>query len=224
MRSVAVNSTDQTIRVFAFDSNSAGVTGLTTASGGLAVNVVVHQSGRRISTTNITGSLTTRDVATTHKDFALTEIGAGEYEIDLPDSYFTAAQEVSATIAATAVTGRSYSNTIEASAASTSPLDAAGTRAALGLASANLDTQIANIPDASGIRSAVGLASANLDTQLAYNKDELAYALTVLTGLISNGGTTTNTFQLTRDGSTYTVTVTGVDANGNRTGQTLAKT
>jgi hypothetical protein len=71
-------------------------------------------------------------------------------------------------------------------------LDAAGVRAAVGLASANLDTQIADLPtvaefearsipsadyfvvgdytaplDESGVRSAVGLATANLDTQLA---------------------------------------------------------
>jgi hypothetical protein len=72
------------------------------------------------------------------------------------------------------------------------PLDAAGTRLAIGLASANLDTQLADIPtvaefdtrtlpsadyfvvgdytaplDAAGIRFAIGLASANLDTQIA---------------------------------------------------------
>lgn len=71
-------------------------------------------------------------------------------------------------------------------------LDAAGVRAAIGLASANLDTQIGDLPtnaelatsqasaddatlaaiaalnnlDAAGIRAAIGLASANLDTQL----------------------------------------------------------
>ena len=73
-----------------------------------------------------------------------------------------------------------------------SGLDAAGVRSAIGLASANLDTQLGDLPtvaefearslvsadyfvvgdytaplDASGVRSAVGLATANLDTQLA---------------------------------------------------------
>ena len=72
------------------------------------------------------------------------------------------------------------------------PLDAAGIRTAVGLASANIDTQLADLPtvaefeartivsadyfvvgdytaplDAAGVRTAVGLASANLDTQLA---------------------------------------------------------
>lgn len=56
-----------------------------------------------------------------------------------------------------------------ASASYTAPLDAAGTRSAVGLASANLDTQLAaaTTVTAGAIRSAVGLASANLDTQLS---------------------------------------------------------
>lgn len=49
-----------------------------------------------------------------------------------------------------------------------STLDAAGVRAAIGLASANLDTQIGTLSTltAAGVRTAVGLASANLDTQI----------------------------------------------------------
>ena len=52
---------------------------------------------------------------------------------------------------------------------STAPLDAAGIRAAVGLASADLDTQLGTLStlDAAGIRTAVGLASADLDTQIA---------------------------------------------------------
>jgi len=86
-----------------------------------------------------------------------------------------------------------------ASAGYSAPLDAAGTRSALGLASANLDTQLDALPtaaenasavrsnlttelgridvaistrgtgtalDAAGVRSAIGLAAANLDTQI----------------------------------------------------------
>lgn len=74
-----------------------------------------------------------------------------------------------------------------ASASYTAPLDAAGTRSAVGLASANLDTQLAAIAayidtevativtqtSAASIRSAVGLASANLDTQLTTLDDFL---------------------------------------------------
>lgn len=80
-----------------------------------------------------------------------------------------------------------------ASAGYTPPLDAAGTRTAVGLATANLDTQLDALPtngelttalaaaddatlsaiaalnnlSAAGVRTAVGLATANLDTQLA---------------------------------------------------------
>lgn len=62
-----------------------------------------------------------------------------------------------------------------------STLDAAGIRTAIGMASANLDTQIGDLPtnaeltsalaalndlDAAGVRAALGMASADLDTQL----------------------------------------------------------
>lgn len=81
---------------------------------------------------------------------------------------------------------------VDAAISSRSSLDAAGVRSAVGLASANLDTQLDAIPtsaelttalaaaddavlaaiaalnnlSAAGVRAAVGLASANLDTQL----------------------------------------------------------
>jgi len=53
--------------------------------------------------------------------------------------------------------------------AALTPLSAAGVRAAVGLAAANLDTQLAALTplSAAGVRAAVGLAAANLDTQLA---------------------------------------------------------
>lgn len=86
-----------------------------------------------------------------------------------------------------------------------STLDAAGVRTAVGLASANLDTQIGtvdtvvdaikaktdNLPaspsglDAAGVRTAVGLASANLDTQL----DALPTAAEAATAVRSELGT-----------------------------------
>jgi hypothetical protein len=55
-------------------------------------------------------------------------------------------------------------------AAITPGLDAAGVRAAIGMAAANLDTQLAAIGPgltAAGVRAAIGMAAANLDTQLA---------------------------------------------------------
>lgn len=97
----------------------------------------------------------------------------------------------------TTITGRIdvATSTRLASASYTAPLDAAGTRSAVGLASANLDSQLDALPTAAEnataiwaaasrtltaldedsttldldatIRAAVGLAAANLDTQLA---------------------------------------------------------
>lgn len=203
MRTVTINDTDQTLRLFAFDSNSSAVTGLTSGSAGLAVNVIVRQEGIKTGTTDITSSLTTRDTAATHKDYAFTEIGSGEYELDLPDSFFTTAQEVTASIAATAITGRSYATTVTVEVAS---LDASGVRAAVGLATANLDTQLSTI-----------------DTELGQTLDRAGYTVAVLTGAISDADTSTNTFAVTIDGVTYTVTNNGVGTDGDRTAPTLAK-
>lgn len=203
MRTVTINDTDQTLRLFAFDSNSSAVTGLTSGSAGLAVNVIVRQEGIKTGTTDITSSLTTRDTAATHKDYAFTEIGSGEYELDLPDSFFTTAQEVTASIAATAITGRSYATTVTVEVAS---LDASGVRAAVGLATANLDTQLSTI-----------------DTELGQTLDRAGYTVAVLTGTISDADTSTNTFSVTIDGVTYTVTNNGVGTDGDRTAPTLAK-
>lgn len=49
-----------------------------------------------------------------------------------------------------------------------STLNAAGVRVAIGMAAANLDTQLSALGtlDAAGVRNAIGLAAANLDTQL----------------------------------------------------------
>jgi hypothetical protein len=98
------------------------------------------------------------------------------------------------TVAPLALSSQMVQAIVEAYGASLAPLDAAGTRSAVGLATANLDTQLAEIEGetddiaavkaktdtlpatpaaqsdcitAAGVRSAVGLASANLDTQLA---------------------------------------------------------
>lgn len=79
-------------------------------------------------------------------------------------------------------------------------LDAAGVRTAIGLASANLDTQLSAIDDyvdtevatavsqtaAAAIRSAVGLATANLDTQLTAIDD---YVDTEVAAILDDTGT-----------------------------------
>jgi hypothetical protein len=66
-----------------------------------------------------------------------------------------------------------------------------------------------------------GLAtSANQTTIL----DRQGYALAVLAGTISDAQTAAETYAITIGGSTYTVDFSGLDASGNRGGQTLTKT
>lgn len=161
-----------------------------------------------------------------------------------------------------------------ATAGYTAPLDAAGTRSAVGLAAANLDTQLAAIDDlidtevaaifnrigapagasmaadvaavaalvaASAIRAALGLASANLDTQLgdlptaAENaaahldlsngietgvtpRQALRGILAAALGKLSGAATTTVVIRDAND-TKDRITAT-VDADGNRTAVT----
>lgn len=110
--------------------------------------------------------------------------------------------------------------TIQAATVSAAPLDAAGVRSAVGLTSANLDTQLAGIDDAidtevaaikaktdlipaapaavgdciteTGVRTAVGLATANLDTQLTPLGTGFSRAVKAITlGTVDTGATTT---------------------------------
>lgn len=107
-----------------------------------------------------------------------------------------------------------------ASASYTTPLDAAGTRTAIGLAGANLDTQLGAIAGyidtevatittqttAASIRSAIGLATANLDAQLLTTDGligsqvssivDKTNGLIISQGLIGSTGNTTTTIHL----------------------------
>lgn len=104
MKTVEQNSTDWSIRFFAYDVDGAAVTGLTHASGGMAASVVVRSKGRIVSTTSLT--LSARSQVGVHQDSAMTEVGSGEYVIDLADSYFTTVDRtISLTVSATAITG-----------------------------------------------------------------------------------------------------------------------
>jgi hypothetical protein len=71
----------------------------------------------------------------------------------------------------------------------TAPLTAATTRTAVGLATANLDTQLAGLTplSAAGVRTAVGLATANLDTQLGALPTAAAVADKLLGRAIAGG-------------------------------------
>jgi hypothetical protein len=54
--------------------------------------------------------------------------------------------------------------------------------------------------------------------------DRVSYALTALVGACSDAQTAAETYTLSIGGSTYTVDFSGLDASGNRGGQTLTKT
>ncbi len=117
MRHVDTASTDQSIRVWAYDADGAAITGEAYNSAGIAASVVVRSAGRIVSTTALT--LVARTSVGVHRDSAFTEVGSGGYVIDLPDSYFaTAGREVSVTLASTAITGGYVlSESLEVSAA-----------------------------------------------------------------------------------------------------------
>lgn len=104
MRNVTVDSTNQSIRVWAYDDSGDAVIGEAYNSAGIAVSAVVRQSGRIVSTIALT--LVARSGTGVHTDSAFTEVGSGEYVVDLADSYFTTAtNQISVTLTSTAITG-----------------------------------------------------------------------------------------------------------------------
>jgi hypothetical protein len=203
-RAIKADSTNVTIEVVIVD----------TATGLVKTDAVYNSAGIAIwywrvgtaSVTTITLSALT-NLNDSHSDGGFKHIYNGIYRLDLPDSAVQAG--VDHVIIAGAMTGAevvpvhidlvTYDKTT-AWATSGGGLDAAGVRSAIGLASANLDTQLSTIDtvadaikaktdsltftvanqvdanaltgggsglDAAGVRSAIGLASANLDTQLS---------------------------------------------------------
>lgn len=117
----------------------------------------------------------------------------------------------------TTITGR-IDTTISsrlAGSSYTAPLDAAGTRTAVGLASANLDTQLGNLPTLAEI-----LAGGDID---GYSLEEAQkIILAAVSGILSGGGTTTISVRAA-DNSKVRITAT-VDDNNNRTAVTLDAT
>lgn len=95
-------------------------------------------------------------------------------------------------------------------------LDAAAVRAALGMASANLDTQLGDLPTAAEILAAI-LAGTYEGTVTV--QDYLRLSAAALLGLVSGAGTTTVVFKAA-DETTTRISAT-VDSDGNRTAVTL---
>jgi len=96
----------------------------------------------------------------------------------------------------------------------TAPLDAAGTRTAVGLATANLDTQLAALPTDAENATALLDATNGVETGLT-PREALRLTTAALAGKISGAETTTVVIRNTAD-TKDRITAT-VDADGNRT-------
>lgn len=105
-----------------------------------------------------------------------------------------------------------------AAIAALNDLDAAGIRAALGMAAADLDTQLAALPTADEVRDAI-FARAYSAAYGAFTFDELTKLMAaVLLGKASGLGTTTATYRNLNDSADSVVAT--VDADGNRSAVT----
>lgn len=141
---------------------------------------------------------------------AVTEIAAG---ISIP-SAATIASQVRTEL--TTELGRIdvATSTRLATAGYTAPLDAAGTRTAVGLATANLDTQLGDLPTAAESATALLDAANGVETGLT-PREALRLTSAALAGKISGAETTTVVIRNTAD-TKDRITAT-VDADGNRT-------
>jgi len=106
-RSVKTGSVDQSLRLWVYDVDGTAITGEEFDSAGIEVSVVVRSNGRIVSTTPLT--LVARSGIDTHTDSAFTEVGDGEYVVDLADTYSaTAGRVVSVTFASDAMGAGHY--------------------------------------------------------------------------------------------------------------------
>lgn len=116
---------------------------------------------------------------------------------------FTAGAIDSAAIAADAIGASELATSAVAEIqAGLSTLDAAGVRTALGLASANLDTQIGDLPTNSEIATSFGTVNATLATVVGYIDTEIL-AIKTVTDRVSG--------MLELDGSVYRYTVNALE-------------
>lgn len=103
----------------------------------------------------------------------------------------------------------------------TAPLDAAGTRSAIGLASANLDTQLDTLPTAIENADALLDRSAGVETGVTLRQAQ-RLILSALVGKLSGAATTTITIRNTADNKSRVIAT--VDSDGNRSAVTLDTT
>lgn len=233
---VAAGSTDQSVVIRIVDSaDGTPEEGVTSASGGIAL--WYWRMGSTVT------AITESDLAaidSAHSDGGMKHADDGYYRVDIPDAAFaTGAARV--TIGGT-VTGMVVIGTVvEIGPVVTSALDAAGVRTAIGLGSANLDTQLGDLPTNAELTNALAAADDAVLTAVATRasqtsvddvptvaeilagvvegaitlKGALRLMLAVLAGESTGGGTTTVTFRDVADAKArVTATVT---ADGNRT-------
>ena len=98
---------------------------------------------------------------------------------------------------------------------------ALATAAALTTAQNDLDTITGS--DGVTLATSQGNYAPSTTTEMAAAKENIDWALTVLVGALSNAGTATETYTFTVDGTAYTVTYAGLDADGNRGTTVLSK-
>lgn len=182
---VTTGTIDQSIRLWAFDSDGAAVTGLTHASAGIAASAIVRANGRIVSTTALT--LIARSVVGVHTDSAFTEVGSGEYVIDLPDSYFaTADRNVTVTFAATAVTGSVIVESLDVK-------DIAGSGSGARTVTVTVNDGTTSLQNAR-VRLTNGAASFVGDTNASgvatFNLDDATYVVSITKSGYSYAGTT----------------------------------
>lgn len=186
---IKAGATSQTIDIFIQDSASTTGAGKTGLAYNTASLTAYYRKGATGSATAIT--LATQTVGGAYSSGGFVEIDAtnmpGLYRLDLPNAVVDTAgsvslmlkgasgmaplpielQVIAADLDDAAALGLSRLDaTIGsrlASASYTAPLDAAGTRSAVGLASANLDTQIGLLATASALSTVAGY----LDTEVA---------------------------------------------------------
>lgn len=109
-------------------------------------------------------------------------------------------------------------NNAEVSGVGTVAVDQADIRMAVGLSSANLDTQLADIPTVSEFN-----ARTTPSGDFTEILDRLGFLLARAAGAVPDAQTSSPVYSITRSGDTFTVTLSGVTASGVRTAPTLEK-
>jgi len=211
---IRVGTTNPILFFRAFDTDGTAKVDLASAEAGLTLSVY-RTGGSSVAIASLSDKAADD---TAHADGAIRQVGSGNlYTVDAPDAA-VASQFGSVSIKGSYTAGViegvphplvGYDGaTVAVGANTTTPLDAAGVRTAVGMAAANLDTQLADLPTVSEFNART-LAAADYFDPAA---DAVANVTLVAT-------TTTNTDMRGTDGAN---TTTPLDAAGVRTAVGMA--